>query len=204
MKINHNILKLEINKAIEKNFRQNAVELAQNRFEEAKEAFLDKFLDDDVTKEIEGGIDEQSSILGVPGSLFAFIGFKAGDQPIKVLYDFLVNNIKMNKTPTYNKAKSAFEFTVKIPDKESIANITPMPWGTARSWVFAIETGISGLNQYLSAQRYEENFGEVSKTPLGRSEGGIEIQVPLAAGGYVPRKYMSSLLNFLDSALRGQ
>jgi hypothetical protein len=201
-KINYRQLKLEIDKGIERNFRQKAIEVAEHKFEEAKDEFLEKFLEHPISEELKGGIDEQSSMLGVPGSLFAFIGFDAGTNPIGELYDFLSEYIKINKTPTYNKSKSTFEFKIRIPSKETIADRTPMPWGTHRSWVFAIETGISGLNQYLSTQKYEETFGRSPATPLGRSEGGIQIKVPVNGGGFKPRRYMSNLLGFLEKALK--
>lgn len=169
-----------------------AMELAESRFDTAKSTFLKDFLSHPVSQELELGPKHEGGSLPV-GNLFGFIGFNEGEDPVGDLYKFLDEEIYLNKTATYDKAGRKFIFRVSIPSKDSIAEETPMPWGTARSWVFGIEAGIQGLNHYIFSQNRD----------LGRSTGGIQVKgaTTLAPGGYKAQRYLSDLLNTLRATL---
>lgn len=196
-KFNRNIFYIEVQAQMEALMKKKALQMAEDYFEEAKDEFLARYYNHPVSEEIKGGIEKQSDILGVAGSLYAFIGFEAGDDPIDELYDYFNSNIKLKKNPRYIKSRMVFQFSVNIPSNDDIEAVTPMPWGTARSWAFAIESGISGLNQYLSIQRLQEMGREKISMDASRSGGGIQVKIPLGAGGFSPQQYMSNLLNFL-------
>lgn len=170
-----------------------AREIAESRFDTAKEAFLKNFLSHPVSTELESGPKHEGGSLPI-GNLFSFIGFNDGEDPVGELYQFLDDEIYLNKTARYEKAARRFVFTVAIPSKEEITDQTPMPWGTARSWVFGIEAGIQGLNHYIFSQNRD----------LGRSTGGIQSKsvTTLAPGGYKAQRYLSSLLNTLRATLQ--
>jgi hypothetical protein len=216
-KINYRALQLAIDRPLERACRQAAIELANERFEEAKETLLERFLSDPISQEIEEGAKTEGGILPVVGNLFSFIGFEDGTQPIQDLYNFLNDNITLQKNPTYDRVKKQYLFNVYQPSKEEIKAETPMPWGTARSWVFAIESGISGLNQYLSSQRQLElrqasyakrKFHKAGTEPpeekdLGRSTGGIQVKGIISQGGFTPHKYLSDMLNNFIRNVKG-
>lgn len=169
-----------------------ARELAESRFDTAKETFLKDFLSHPVSEELESGPKYQGGSLPI-GNLFSFIGFNDGEDPVGELYQFLDDEIYLSRTATYDKARRRFIFTVGIPSKDEIADQTPMPWGTARSWVFGIEAGIQGLNHYIFSQSRD----------LGRSTGGTQSKTvtTLAPGGYKAQRYLSDLLNTLRATL---
>ena len=60
-------------------------------FDRSKKQMLDDFIDHPVSKEILAGPDSSNisgTIIG-GGNLFSFIGFHAGDNPIRNLYNLL-------------------------------------------------------------------------------------------------------------------
>lgn len=179
-RFNKNAILLEIQKPMVTAYRQAAIKQALEIVEEVKGAFLERFIDDEVSQEIRKEPEEGTVGLG---NLFGFIGFEEGSDPVGDLYEFLEANIYLNDSPTFNK--SSYIFKVIIPDKNEIEQATPMPWGTSKSWAFAIETGISGLNNYL----YEKG--------KGRSKEGLQVKKKVFSGSYTARPYLTPLLKFL-------
>src|ERR1700739_4445008 len=114
VKINYRAFGDAFDDALEQNTRAKAIQLVQEQFENAKEEFLQEFLDHPVSREIEEGEKTEGQILPVEGNLFSFIGFNQGEQPIEDLYNFLNDKITINKTPTYDKTRKRFIFTVKV------------------------------------------------------------------------------------------
>lgn len=189
--INVSVLFTQLDEGIQKATRPIATKLAEDKFEDSKEEFLTAFLDNPISKELEDSKNNTPSEIIQYGSLFGFIGFPEGSDPIGELYKYLNENITFNKNGTYDRQNKSYSFNVSIPTKEEIAAETHMPWNTARSWVFAIEQGISGLNNYLYIQKY------------GRSKEGIQIKGKKSGTQFIAQKYMSDLLKFLNTVLKG-
>lgn len=191
-KINFNVIREQLQRPLEENLREKAIRVAETHFHDAKQEFLDSFANDPVSLEIRQGPGlAESPTMGIAGNLFGFLGFQEGTTPIQDLYQFLDRSIKLNHRPTYNRATQTYSFQVTTPSKEDIEQVTPMEWGTGRSWVFAIESGISGINHYL--------FTRLAET--SRSTAGIQVKATLNAGGFTARSYLSPLLNFLKKSL---
>ena len=71
---------------------------------------------------------------------------------------------------------------------EDIIKVTPMPWAKNRSWAKGIESGISGLGQYLNIEtKYDP--------PHYRSTAGIQTKSKVRGGQFRPTKYISDILN---------
>lgn len=189
-KIDIKALFLAIDRPIENESRKVATQIAQTKFTEAKKSFLDSFINDAVSQELLEGSSKTSSEIIQRGNLFGFIGFEEGSDPIGSLYKFLDENITFDKAAVYNRSTKTYNFRIGIPTKNEIKEVTPMPFGTARSWAFAIESGISGLNHYFF------------KAKAGRSGAGLQLKTKdNHIGQYRPRRYMSYLLNFLEKSL---
>lgn len=174
-------------------FRQESFKVAEKRAQEAKDEMLKTFDEQAITQEIEAGSENtfnySKNLNGLgygEGSLFGFIGFHEGDRPIDLVRAYLRMSGKMFKTPKkviYNKQVS-YEYRVKTPDIKELESITPMPWEAGRSWVRAIEKGISGLGYYL-----------LSNSDKSRSGQGVQASKKLRGATYRPSKYMSSIIN---------
>ena len=64
-------------------------------------------------------------------------------------------------------------FRASIPDITLLRSVSPMPFQGGRSWLFDIETGISGFNYYMY-KRFNR----------GRSGMGLQTSTPVRAGSY--------------------
>lgn len=214
VKIDYRVLELFLQKSIVTQYKRKAGEIAEKKFEKVKEAFLTSFMEDDITQEIKAGENENKSILQeeTKGNLFSFIGFTQGEKPIEDLYKFLNDHIYIDtENPTYDNIRKKYTFKIYAPDKDSIKDATPMPWGTGRSWVYGIESGIIGLNHYLSINRANEldllagkNRERTSFGPTSFSTTAIQVAgTPNPGIQYTAHKYLSSLFNeFINNLKR--
>ena len=101
------------------------------------------------------------------GNLYSFIGFNYPEDPINPILELL------NSTKIELKSISDNLFLyVRMPSAEDVWAVTPMPWADGRSWAKGIESGISGLNFYLSIQRAGAN----SLKTFENSRSGTAIQ----------------------------
>lgn len=107
-----------------------------------------------ITQEIAAGPKGQntSGTLGGYGNLFSFIGFPEGDEPLKAIREIIKQKIFHVRTVNgVFKRGNVVTMIVDGPTAEDIFDTakTPMPWAKERSWARGIETGISGLGQYM-------------------------------------------------------
>jgi hypothetical protein len=152
-----------------------------------------------VTREIKGGPESSntSGTLGGRGNLFTFIGFRKSDSdptfPVKKL--ILSSSVLHRTRPLIRKTsggRTEFVFRASVPSKDDISNVSRMPWETGRSWVFAIESGISGLSHYI--------YREYIKS--SRSGKAIQTDKKYISGVvYRPISYVSALLTKFRSKL---
>lgn len=179
-----------------KGFEKEALLEAQKVFKKNKEAMLNKFREHPVTVEINQGPESAntSNTLEGYGNLFSYIGFEQGSSPTEIVEN------KLNKETTLSKRVSVkqkgdgviFEFQVETPDLASIGKDSPMPFEQGRSWVSAIERGISGLSYYI--------YGKL--LAKSRSGSGIQSNSKARNLNYKPVKYMSAILNNFDRSFK--
>ena len=193
--INKNSLKKNLNREIGKSVgvRNKAFQVAEQRAKEAKQEMLRNFEGSLITKELEAGPENTANFSGNlngiafgEGSLFGFIGFNENDKPASLVRAYLQMSGKILKTPKKltSGGRTVYEYKVKVANMPQLESKTPMPWEAGRSWVRAIEKGISGLGYYL-----------LSNSPKSRSGQGVQASRKLRGAAYMPSKYMSSIIN---------
>tara|TARA_Y100000004_G_scaffold162658_1_gene191563 strand:- start:970 stop:1578 length:609 start_codon:yes stop_codon:yes gene_type:complete len=177
-----------------KPFKDEANKVSLRVFKSIQKDFFDEFDNHPVTKEIEGGISASniSGTLGGYGNLFSFIGFNSSDMPIIQLREALRSMMRVSRVKTRKGRDTKVYFDISIPTMKVISSVTPMPWENGRSWVSAVERGISGFGYYMSTQ--ERRFS--------RSGGGVQVDTRIRPGAYTPIKYMSQMLKDLSRNLR--
>jgi len=120
---------------------------ALRNFELVKSQMIKEFLDHPVTIEIKNGPTAENisgTLYGI-GNLFSYIGFTVGEDPIEpVLDEFKKTTIRFN-----GLIEGGANWLIFMPAKEDIWAVSQMPWAPGRSWAKGIETGISGIGQYL-------------------------------------------------------
>ena len=84
---------------------------AKEKFEHAKENFINNFEDHPVTTEIEDGPDasNKSNTLGGIGNLFSFIGFNKEENPISNIKTYIQGSFDLSK-PTKSVSGSKIKF----------------------------------------------------------------------------------------------
>jgi len=151
---------------------------AQRVLKEIKKEALDEFNKHPVTKEVEAGTSASNSTgtLGGYGNLFTFMGFESSDTPVERARKLFSASIQLQKV-----SKNTYKIT--MPNEETFASET-MPWESGRSWLGAVEQGISNFSYYMY-----KKFG------AGRSGKAFQAKHLVRSVTFMPIKYMSEIMN---------
>lgn len=126
----------------------------------------------------------KSNFLSVDGNLFSFLGFRENQDPISDLIDFLkisIHFIPANKI-TVSGLIGLIKPRATLPTKSDF-NILSLSWEPGRSWVNAIEEGISNLGYYLFIY-----------SAASRSGKGIQSKYPVKPANFKTVAYMTPIL----------
>jgi len=171
----------------------------ENRVEGNKSLLLKEFDEHPVTQEIKAGPSPStkniSGTLGGEGNLFSFLGFNIGDNPTDRVRDVLETQVRLatgvRREPKTNSVR--FRFSLRIPTQE-INAASPMTWESGKSWVNAIEKGVSGFSHYL----WKKFIG-----PASRSFYGIQAENTVRGGDFVKRDYLKEIFrNFVSRLVK--
>ena len=171
-------------------FKRASLKNAQRKFDIERDKLVNNFKNHPVTKEIEGGAgaSNTSNTLGGRGNLFTYIGFVRGSNPVSSIEKILrtSGSVKPKRKAQASGRGIRQEFIVKGPSEELLMAASVMPFQNGRSWLFDIETGISGFNYYLYKRFIK-----------GRSGRGLQTKNPVRGGSYRPPStgYIRRLLN---------
>jgi len=183
-------------------FREKIKLEVKKAFLEARERFLRNFDNHPISKEIMAGpksTNTSGTLRGTnSGNLFGFLGFQKADQhsnnPVKKLRKI----IEKYSIKIYSRSGRTYT-SIIIPSKEEIFEETPLEWVT-KSWVRAIESGVSGLGSYIAYKKVKSKSGRsmrivAFKSPVpSRSSAGIQVKSKMKGIRYFATRYMSSLL----------
>ena len=168
--INMKVLLSQIEPEVERRTINIAREMAQEILEENKDSFLESFENDPVSQELleENNIFQSDYITGGGshgGNLYSFFGFYIDEEnPVTKLIDYLRENITVS---TKTKLRDGvYKFKVTSPSQSDIENETQLPW-IARSWIKAVENGLSNIKHYIRI---------LDGSEFSRSEEGLQIK----------------------------
>lgn len=194
VKINKLLLDKQLRPAIEKATFPVAKRIAREKFNEGLDNFIKEIEDDPVSQEIIGGtsIERSRYIKGrgsrkYGGNIFSFFGFKSSREPIKQLVKFIRDSFRLSVGTRKLNKNNNFIFPVIHPTEQEIKDNNLLDW-TNRSWITAVERGISNVTNYIM------------KKGKGRSEGGWQIEHEIdktfvPTKNYFSQKY-SNFINF--------
>ncbi len=162
-----------------------SVKIAGQKLENETSQLLTEFDDDEISKEIKGGVGAKntSGTLGGYGNLFSFIGFNDGSNPIGLVLSYLKQKIRITKNINYqiiSDKSIKVSVSAEIPSREELEGITQLPWGVG-SWLFKMSTGISGLGYYIS------------RMLAGRSLGGFQSHHKVRGAVFSKKTYFSAM-----------
>ena len=189
---------IKINSALRKKIKTIAIKEIKQRknkdiqkiAQKVKEEMISEFLRHPVTKELleKNTAQNYSQTLVGYGNLYSFIGFDYPEDPIVPILDVL----NATRIDVRFSGNNLFLY-IKMPTPEDIWSVTPMPWADGRSWAKGIESGISGLNFYLSIQK----AGIKALRAFEDSRSGVAIQSSKRispSARFNPTQYISTLL----------
>ena len=188
---------IKISSALRKKMQNAAVKVAKSKnkdiektAQKIKQEMIADFLRHPVTRELseKNTAQNYSQTLVGYGNLYSFIGFDYPEDPIAPILD-LLNATRIDLRFNGN---DLFLY-IKIPTPDDVWAVTPMPWADGRSWAKGIESGISGLNFYLSVQK----AGVKALKAFEDSRSGTAIQSSKKvspSARYNPTQYISTLL----------
>lgn len=166
--------------------QQQMRRLAEEKLAAAKSELISEFENHPVTQEIQNGAsaNNSSGTLGGYGNLFSFIGFDSSSSPISAWVSFLNRKIALSKSKPSGQrtTKNGFElsFSVNSINENEMVSNAGMPWEGGRSWITAIERGISGFSYFITKK-------------LGRSGGGVQSDKQLRSSSYKRQSYWSPM-----------
>mgnify|MGYP001277472790 CR=1 FL=1 len=180
-KINMKGLQREIAGQYSVKFRRAIERTIRRDVNKTKMKMLAEFDNHSVTRDLQGG----SSTFPGGGDLFSFIGFNSGDKPTSALRALLLKSLRVKFIKT-SRMETEVVFDISLPSMSEIEALTPMPWAPGRSWAKEIETGISGLGQYL-----------VKDSPSSRSGKAIQVKGTIRSSDMSGKPYMTEILGNL-------
>lgn len=136
-------------------------------FEKVRDFIISEIENHPVSKELKSHTSPSKFIPGLGshgGSLFGFMGFEQGSDPVADLITYLKPRIIRRE-----KFLAVFyKSSVFFPDFTEMAGVDSlkMPWMSGVSWPEAIQNGISGLRNFLSFQN--------AAPPQSRSQEGLQ------------------------------
>ena len=156
-------------KHVKRRVRPHLQELARDVFQEAKDIMIQEVLSHPVSVELSQRTGNSKFLSGARGSLYGFLGFNDGYDPISHLVNYLRQKVKFKPgVITGRKGDIRLNTIIEVPSNEDFNKDGRfrLPWESGKSWPIAVETGVSGLPYYLNY-----NVEGVS-----RSGGGIQIK----------------------------
>ncbi len=155
---------------------------AEEFFHELQADMINAIIKTEVSQELINKTSP-SSILGTPGSLYGFLGFVEGFEPVEEIIKVVKE--KMSYRVSRRLLRGGLKLTVTLPTLEDFR--TPdliLPWEGGYSTVDAIEKGLSGLPHYLKAKNIAHS----------RSSEGIQSKSTTKSGEYQKRGWITPIL----------
>jgi hypothetical protein len=183
-----------------KKTRRAASMLAFKKVESEKAILTQNILAHPASIEISTNPSTSEFLLGADGSLFSFIGFPAGSDPVSELLSVANSSVFLKSTSPRIRKKEGivqFLFQVRVPSVQDLSaspNLK-LPFESGLSWVDGIERGISGLGNYMY---------KASGFRTSRSGQGLQSKLKVRSGKFKNTPYMTEILQkFMLSISKG-
>jgi hypothetical protein len=171
--------------------QEQARVIIEEKVGEIKNDLLHDFNTHPATKEIEAGPElESSDVLPVGyGNLYSFLGFEDGSNPTMPVREKL-ESISVIKAPVVHERSISFK--VNMPNEEELNEAAPMHWEAGKSWIEAIEKGLSGFSHYLFT---------LSRN-VGRSGAGVQTEANVRGEQFTGTPYLLEMLSKFKARLK--
>jgi len=160
--------------------QRQAYAAVAEKVNEVKADLLHDFNTHPATREIEAGPELESSdvLPNSYGNLYSYLGFEDGRNPTMPVREKL-EAISVQSRPEIRG--ETINFKVNIPTEEELEEISFMNWEAGKSWLSAVERGLSGFSSYLftlSRNVGRSGAGIQTGNNMGRSGGKYFVGTP--------------------------
>jgi hypothetical protein len=173
--------------ASRKIINQRVKEAAESTFKDVVAGIEQDILNHPISRELISHKSPSSLFSSPRGSLFGFMGFKEGRNPVQELLNFLKSpsgfQLKVSRTGIF-LLNRGIKATLTGPSDLDLVqnNIVVDEWNDGRSWPEMLESGMVGLSRFLSERS------------VGRSKEGILLKQTLQrADTLEPVEYLSPI-----------
>lgn len=141
-----------------------AIYLAKIHGQAVKQAILNEIKNHPFSKDLES--HAQSAYLnGRKGTLFGFLGFDTGTNPVQELITFLDNFWEVKPVPQFGLRGLTVNIKLKPVKPSDLKNAgLVLPWQPSVAWPYAVESNISNLPFFLSINKGRSLEGLQLKT----------------------------------------
>lgn len=139
----------DLAKAWKKDGLPRAKRAASKRFDKAKQFILDEVEKHDICQELRSFTKPSKFLKSDSSTLFGFMGFYDGSDPVTDLLEYLDQNI--TQKTSVRIAQLVFISSLSIPTKKDMAKekSLSLDWISGASWPELIERGVPGLRYFL-------------------------------------------------------
>mgnify|MGYP001613509011 CR=1 FL=1 len=181
-----------------------AKEVAERKMAQFKKEMIEEFEKDEITRELRNpaGGNISNTLDGKDNkSLFGFIGFEAGSNPVQKVREQLEQTHLEQEGISKGNLVKQIRFKIKYPSFKEIAAENPLPFEGGRSWIYGIEKGISGFGSFLAGFFKDKGFSRSGQGIQLKEEDGSPLVI--RTGSFKPRRYISRILeNFRNKWLQ--
>lgn len=152
-----------------------------------------------VSRELSNPVSPSRFLEGKRGTLFGFLGFKAGTNPVEQLIQLLDENWR--EEPKRQFTLTGFKVFIKLeyPTRTQMkAAGLVLGWQKSLAWPYAIESPISNLPYYL----YSDKNGKRIITNASKSGQGIQVETAHYAASFSGVEYISEIMRMTRPLLR--
>lgn len=148
-----------------------------------------------VSQELRNHTSPSRYLKNSDGTLFGFLGFEAGSNPVQDLIDYFDREIVLLSAPT--RGRFVASNIIRIPNYDDMSTVgyLMLPWTSGASWPEMLEDGVAGLSSFLSFPTDSGYTPEKSVSQEGfqaKTEEGVSIQV--RRNEMRPVKFLSPIL----------
>jgi hypothetical protein len=177
--------------------RQLMEEIGEQEISKSLVKFKEEFEAHPFTQELEEGKDAEntSGSLNGYGNMFSFLGFYASRKnPIEKLRGAIFKSLKVRaKRVLYGR----YEIQTNIPTIDELKNNDAhnLTW-TNRSWIDAVEQGVSGFGAFF----HHEKFSKAKKSRSKRALQIKNLKGPIRDGKFKNASYLTKMYrNFIKN-----
>lgn len=180
---------------VRRRIRPRLVQEALQRFLIAKQQLLADIEAHPISQELRNFDSPSKFLNGGKGTLYGFLGFPAGTDPVGELTALVDNAITFEAGRTWSN--NILPVFIQFLGTEDLKKLTPLPWQSSLPWPVVIET--------FTLSPLVSRFLEARDRSLGISRLGIQSKNQVRNASFKNTQYLTPIFeDFRENIVRGR